>query len=146
MLSNTCKYGLRAVVYLAGNSKNGEKIGIRKISKDLDLPMPFLAKILQSLAKQKILSSSKGPNGGFSLSRDPKEIHLLEVVKAIDGDDVFSKCLLHNDNCRSIDKDKIACALHEDYVKSRMKIERLFLDKSVQNLVSTAKRSNDILI
>ena len=146
MLSNTCKYGLRAIVYIAGKSDNGQKIGIKQISSDLDLPMPFLAKILQSLAKQKILLSSKGPNGGFSLSRSPKDIYLLEVVRAIDGDDVFSKCVLHNDNCKSKDATKVACALHGDYVKHRKKIENMFESKTVDNLVNTAKNSEDILI
>ncbi len=146
MLSNTCKYGLRAIVYIAGNSNNGDKIGIKKISADLDLPMPFLAKILQSLAKKKILLSSKGPNGGFSLARPSKDIFLIEVVKAIDGDDVFSKCVLHNDNCISIDKNKIACALHGDYVKQRSGIEKIFESKSVYSLVNTAMNSEDILI
>ena len=146
MLSNTCKYGIRAIVYIAGKSNNGEKIGLKRISKDLDLPMPFLAKILQSLARQKLLLSSKGPNGGFSLGRDPGEIHLLDVVKAIDGEDVFSRCVLHNDNCKSIDNNKTACTLHGDYVRSRQQIESLFKSKSVQNLVITAKNSNDILI
>ena len=146
MLSNTCKYGLRAIVYIAGNSNNGAKIGIKRISTDLDLPMPFLAKILQSLARQKILLSSKGPNGGFSLARDPREIHLIDVVKAIDGEDVFSRCVLHNDNCRSIDSNKVACALHGDYVKQRSRIEKMFEDKTVFSLVSTARNSDDILI
>ena len=146
MLSNTCKYGLRAIVYIAGKSNNGVKIGIKQISKDLDLPMPFLAKILQSLAKQKILLSSKGPNGGFSLSRPPRDIFLIEVVKAIDGEDVFSRCVMHNDNCKSIDEGKVACALHGDYVKQRKRIEKLFESKSVYSLVSTAKNSDDILI
>lgn len=146
MLSNTCKYGLRAIVYIAGNSNDGNKIGIRKISEDLDLPMPFLAKILQSLAKKKILFSSKGPNGGFSLARPAREIYLLEVVKAIDGEDVFSRCVLHNDNCSSIDKEKATCALHGDYVKQRKRIEKLFQTKSVYSLVNTAKNSEDIVI
>lgn len=146
MLSNTCKYGIRALVYIAVSSKNGEKIGIKKISGDLNLPMPFLAKILQSLAKQKILNSSKGPHGGFSLVRDPRDISLLEVVKAIDGEDVFSKCVLHNDNCKSIDHTKVACTLHEDYVKARHRIEKLFDGKTVQNLVSTAKNSDEIML
>ena len=56
MLSNSCRYGIRAVIYLAGHPENGGKIGIKKISNDLDLPTPFLAKILQQLAKQKILA------------------------------------------------------------------------------------------
>ncbi|MCD4676397.1 MAG: Rrf2 family transcriptional regulator [Desulfobacula sp.] len=146
MLSNTCKYGLRAVVYIAGKSRKEEKIGIKQISKDLDLPTPFLAKILQSLAKQKILNSSKGPHGGFSLTRDPKEIYLLDVVKAIDGEDVFSRCALHNSNCKSSEPEKSACVLHIDYVKARRRIEKLYESKTVQNLVSTAKNSEDILI
>lgn len=59
MLSSTCKYGIRAVTYIASKSKDNKKIGIKQISRDLDLPTPFLAKILQMLAKQKILSSTK---------------------------------------------------------------------------------------
>ena len=108
--------------------------------------MPFLAKIMQSLAKQKILSSSKGPNGGFSLTKNPREIHLSEVVKAIDGEDVFSKCVLHNDNCMSIDANKAPCTLHADYVKARQRIEKLFENKTVMNLVSAAKNSDEILL
>lgn len=146
MLSNTCKYGIRAVVYIAGNNGKGENIGIKKISEDLELPMPFLAKILQSLAKQKILNSSKGPNGGFSLRKKSDTINLLEVVKAIDGEDVFSKCLLHNDNCKSKDTTKTACTMHGDYVSLRKQIEELFRDKSVQDLVTKAQNSDDILI
>ena len=146
MLSNTCKYGLRAIVYIAGKSTNGKKIGIRQISSDLDLPMPFLAKILQSLAKKKILLSSKGPNGGFSLARNSNDIYLLEVVKAIDGEDVFSRCVMHNDNCKSIDQNKVACAMHNDYIKPRKNIEKIFESKTVYNLVNTARNSDDILI
>jgi len=146
MLSNTCKYGIRALVYIAVTSKNGEKVGIKQISSDLKLPMPFLAKILQSLARQKILSSSKGPHGGFSLVRDPRDINLIEVIEAIDGNDVFSKCVLHNDNCKSVDNTKVACTLHEDYVRARQRIEKLFENKTVQNLVISAKNTDEILI
>jgi len=142
MLSSTCKYGLRAVVYIAGNSKKGEKIGIKKISGDLDLPMPFLAKILQQITKKNILVSSKGPHGGFSLARDPKDIHIIEVVKAIDGEDVFHRCVLHNHNCVSYENTQGACILHNDYVRARRKIEKLFENKTVHNLVTTARNPN----
>ncbi|MFO7852499.1 MAG: RrF2 family transcriptional regulator [Bacteroidota bacterium] len=142
MLSSTCKYGIRATVYLAGKSKKGERIGIRKISEDLELPMPFLAKILQELVKSKILVSSKGPHGGFCIARDPKDIYLIEVVKAIDGEDVFHRCVLYNENCASFDKDRSPCILHNDYVKARGKIEKLFNTKTIQNLVNVARKSN----
>ncbi len=94
MLSNTCKYAIRALIYLGNFSKNGEKIGIKKIAGDLDIPTPFLGKILQSLVKQKILSSTKGPNGGFGLGKPAGEITLYDIVKTVDGEDFFLNCLI----------------------------------------------------
>jgi DNA-binding IscR family transcriptional regulator len=55
MLSNTCKYAVRALIYLGKYSENGTKIGIKKISADLLIPTPFLGKILQNMVKKKIL-------------------------------------------------------------------------------------------
>nr|HPR60051.1 Rrf2 family transcriptional regulator [Prolixibacteraceae bacterium] len=72
MLSNTCKYAIRALIYLANYSKENKKIGIKKISEDLGIPSPFLGKILQSMAREKMLASTKGPNGGFSLGKAPE--------------------------------------------------------------------------
>jgi len=52
MLSNSCRYGIRAVIYLASQPISNGKTGITRISTDLDLPQPFLAKILQQLVKK----------------------------------------------------------------------------------------------
>jgi len=135
MLSNSCRYGIRAVIYLASRPENSGKTGIKKISKDLNLPTPFLAKILQQLAKKKILSSSKGPHGGFSLLKDPRKITLLEIVNTIDGQDVFTNCLMHNGSCEGVEKDKVRCALHEDYEKSRKELIKLFSSRTIYELV-----------
>jgi len=145
MLSSTCKYGIRAIVYIAGNSRYGEMIGIKRVSENLNLPMPFLAKILQQLVKKKILISSKGPHGGFSIYQKPGEIYIIDVVKAIDGDDVFHRCVLRNDNCISIEKKGQKCILHDDYVKARDQIEKLFESKTVEDLVKTSRKSNNSL-
>lgn len=129
-------------MYIAGNSSKEEKIGIKKISDALDLPMPFLAKILQVLVKKKIINSSKGPHGGFCLARDAREIYILEIAKAIDGDDVFNRCVLHNDTCVGVSRSGGHCTLHHDYVKARNKIEKLFNTKTVLTLVNTARNSD----
>ena len=96
MLSNTCKYAIRSVIYLALHAQDGKKIGIKKISEDLEIPTPFLGKILQSLARQKLLSSTKGPHGGFGLGKDPMEISLMNIVEIVDGLDMFENCLIGN--------------------------------------------------
>lgn len=89
MLSNTCKYAIRAVLFLAVNETSG-KIGIKHISDTLNMPSPFLGKILQILAKHKILNSTKGPHGGFGLGRKAEDITLLDIVSIIDGQDFFT--------------------------------------------------------
>lgn len=146
MLSNSCRYGIRAIIYLANQPASNGKTGIIKISKDLDLPTPFLAKILQQLAKQKILSSSKGPHGGFSLLRDPKKITLLDIVKAIDGEDIFTNCLMHNGPCKSVQKNKIPCPLHNDYGIIRKNLMDLFRNRTIHQLVLSSGDSDLVSI
>jgi Rrf2 family transcriptional regulator, iron-sulfur cluster assembly transcription factor len=146
MLSNSCRYGIRAVIYLASQPLSNGKTGIKKISSDLNLPTPFLAKILQQLAKQKILSSSKGPHGGFSLLKDPRKVTLLEIVNAIDGYDTFTSCIMHNGSCEGVEKDKIRCPLHEDYEKSRREIITLFSNRTIYELVVKSNKEELISI
>jgi len=132
MLSGTCKYALRAVIYLAVHTRHGEKIGIKKISKELDIPTPFLAKILQTLARHKILSSIKGPNGGFGIGKPLDEIYLIDIVDIIDGLDFFNKCVIGVKNCSELDA---PCALHSRYAKYRQEIRKLFESSTIADLI-----------
>jgi Rrf2 family protein len=138
MLSSTCRYGIRAVIYIASKDQNKGMTGIKQISKDLGLPSPFLSKILQQLAKQKVLNSAKGPHGGFSLVKDPKKITLFDIIKAIDGDEIFTDCVMHNGSCKSIERKKIPCTLHEDYDKVRGDMINLFQSRTIYDLVQKA--------
>lgn len=146
MLSNSCRYGIRAVLYIASQPADNGKTGIRQISRDLNLPTPFLAKILQQLAKQKILNSSKGPHGGFSLLRNPQKITLLDIVKTIDGEDIFTNCLIHNGPCEFVDKQKIPCPLHDEYENVRIGLVKLFSNNTVYDLVKKARETTKVTI
>jgi Rrf2 family protein len=142
MLSNSCRYAIRAVIYLASQPESAGKTGIRKISQDLDLPTPFLAKILQQLAKQKILSSTKGPHGGFSILKNPQTITLFDIVNTIDGDGIFTNCVMHNGSCASVDNNKKPCPLHDDYSKTRTDRINLFRDKTIYDLVKRVSNAD----
>lgn len=146
MLSNSCRYGIRAIVYIASKQQGNNKTGIKQIAEDLDLPTPFLAKILQQLAKQKILKSLKGPNGGFSLLKDQKKITLLEIVKIIDGEEIFTNCIIHNTTCSVVHKRNEFCPLHDDYAKLRSDLKELFRSTTVYDLVKKAGNSESIII
>ncbi|GAB4206522.1 MAG: Rrf2 family transcriptional regulator [Bacteroidia bacterium] len=115
MLSQKCKYALRCVLYLSLESSENKKIGSAEIAEHLKIPAAFTSKILQQLVSNSIVSSTKGPNGGFYLSKENKKKKLIDIVECIDGLDFFHQCGLGLDKC----SDKKPCPLHEDFVKIR---------------------------
>lgn len=131
MLTNTSKYAIRAVIYLALHAGEDRKIGIKQISKDLKIPTPFLGKILQILAKHKILSSTKGPHGGFGLGKKADEIKLIDVVDVIDGQDLFKKCLIRLEDCSETEP----CSMHSKYSEIRSSIKSLFQNQNISELI-----------
>lgn len=136
MLSNTCKYAIRALIYLGNHSKNGEKIGIKKIAGDLGIPTPFLGKILQSLAKYKILSSTKGPNGGFGLGKRAEDISLYEIVETIDGEDFFLNCLINLEPCSSNMEKGKPCAVHKRFHDVRSSLMEFYSQTTIASITS----------
>ncbi len=143
MLSNTTKYAVRATIYIAQKSLNNEKIGIKKITDELDIPAPFLGKILQNLVKKKILLSAKGPNGGFSLGREASEISLLDIMEVIDGLDYFNTCLIGIKSCTSGGK---VCPTHDKYGPIRKQLFELFKTETVEALVEDINKSGGEII
>ena len=83
-MKTTVTYALAAVAYITENSQDGPVISAR-ISKEYDIPLEYLLKILQELVKAQILRGKRGPRGGFSLARDPKEISMLQIIEAVNG-------------------------------------------------------------
>ena len=134
MLSNTCKYAIRAVIYLAVNENEGKRIGIKQIANDLSIPSPFLGKILQQLAKQKILASTKGPNGGFGLEKPAEQITLMDIVEIIDGTNVFDSCLLGLAICKGDPDKQSLCPMHPVSDPVRQQLQELFSAHTVGEL------------
>src|SRR3546814_14674475 len=65
MFSKACEYGIRAMIYLTAASKEGSKMSIRDICRETGAPEHFTAKILRDLSRKGLVSSLKGPKGGF---------------------------------------------------------------------------------
>jgi Rrf2 family protein len=83
-ISRTTGYALIAVGFIAQNYKEGEVLAAR-ISKEYNIPLEYLLKILQQLVRANILRSKRGPRGGFILAHPAKEISMLEIIEAVDG-------------------------------------------------------------
>ncbi len=121
MFSKSCKYGIRAVLYLAIHGTNDRNIGVGEMAEALSVPKHFLAKILQQLTRYRLISSAKGRNGGFYLDTENKRSTLLSVIVSIDGPGTLEDCVLGLTSC----SDENPCPYHnaiKDYRDSFLKI------------------------
>ena len=83
-ISRSTGYALLAVGYIAKH-RDQKIILSQTISKEYDIPLEYLLKILQQLVRANVLRSKRGPRGGFSLARSTKKITMLQIVEAVDG-------------------------------------------------------------
>jgi len=83
-VSRSTGYALLAVGYIAKNQGDGVVLS-QNVSRQYDIPLEYLLKILQQLVRANVLRSKRGPRGGFSLAKPPSKITMLEVIEAVDG-------------------------------------------------------------
>ncbi|GGH04507.1 hypothetical protein GCM10007415_46040 [Parapedobacter pyrenivorans] len=121
MFSKTCEYAIRAMIFIAQRSKKGEKAGIKEISKEIDSPEAFIAKILQDLGRRGLVLSTKGPNGGFYLDDKLLDGSLAAIVKAVDGEKIFSGCGLGLKQCSEVHP----CPIHTEFKSIRESMKRM---------------------
>lgn len=131
MFSKACEYGIRATIYIAGKSQQGHMVGLREIASSIDSPEAFTAKILQQLVRAGIISSAKGPNGGFEISAQKlKALYLSRIVEAIDGDSIFKGCGLGLKEC----DEQRPCPVHDKFVAIREELKVMLESTSVLEL------------
>lgn len=132
LFSKSCSYGLRAVLYLSGD---GKKMGIREIADALEIPPHFLGKILQSLVKNDLISSSKGKNGGFYLSPENCQTRLIDIVQSIDGKDALTGCALGLKSCNH----KEPCPVHHEVAELRDQVTLLLISNRIADFGKKVK-------
>src|SRR2546427_8073958 len=87
-------YGLMAIHYIAVHDELGA-VSAKRIAEEFGIPPELLAKILQRLAKRRLIVSQNGPKGGYVLTRHPSDISVGEVVRALEGPISIVSCLDH---------------------------------------------------
>ncbi|MBO6607389.1 Rrf2 family transcriptional regulator [Psychroserpens sp.] len=108
MFSNTVKYAIKASLYLAVNSSEDNKLVIKDIAAPINVPQAYIGKILQSLSRKNLISSTRGPKGGFYLKEQQYQTKIMDIVEAVDGEERINSCLLSLDKCNS----ENPCSLH----------------------------------
>ena len=130
MLSQTCKTAVKAVLFLALKYEKDEKAGIKEIAEYLDANEHTVGKMLQTLVKRGVINSLKGPAGGFYISKLQQGQPIINIVKAIDGENVFKNCGLGLSKCSATHP----CPIHNEYKEARDIMERIFRTQNVVDL------------
>lgn len=130
MISQSSKYAIRAALYLTTHTENDEKIGASEMAEEMDIPSAFLSKILQKLSKSGIVSSKKGPGGGFYMTQENKKKTLIEIIHSIEGSQIFKSCILGLPVC----SDKNPCPLHRSLVVFRDGFYSQLKNQSIEEL------------
>src|SRR5580700_8884822 len=110
MFSRSSGYAIQALTYLAAQP-SGRLVGAREIAETLEIPMPFLWKILRNLSRKKLVRSFKGVRGGYELARPAKNISVSEVIAASAGARRSEMCLLGLERC----DENNPCPLHSSW-------------------------------
>ncbi len=96
-------YGLMAIHYIATHGDDGA-VSAKRIAEEFRIPAERLAKILQRLAKKKLIESHNGPKGGYVLTRAPMEITVGQVVRALEGPIRIVSCMVEDDDCPQFER------------------------------------------
>lgn len=140
MFSKSCKYAVRAVLFLATRDKN-EVMGVDELANHLDVPRHFLAKILQQLSRNQLISSSKGRKGGFFLSEENRNANLIAVIECIEGPGIFSQCVLGLSQCSAMHP----CPYHHIMKGFHDEFYRLLKDETIDESAQRTNAENLIL-
>ncbi len=100
LITRNTDYAVRALCFIAEQKQ--EVISAGQLVKSLEIPHPFLRKILQSLNKEGLLNSSKGKGGGFTLALPPEKISLMDVMKIFQGPIRLNECKFKKSDCPHI--------------------------------------------
>ena len=138
-LSKSFGYALRGILYIAKMQDENRKIQIDEIARSLSIPKHFLGKIMQSVVKEGLLKSTKGPYGGFSLTNETLSTPLIKLVEITDGMEQFRVCVLKLKFCDGSNP----CPLHHKMEQLRRNFLSVFSETTIDELL---KKSKDDLI
>ena len=141
MLSSSAKYALKAVLFLTIHTDSDKKMQVKEISEKIDVPKAYTGKLLQALAKRRIISSARGPKGGFYVNDKNRLNTIMSVVEVIDGKTKLETCILGLSDC-NLDK---PCPLHNLIASSRLRIVKVFEEITLEELAESLRDKKSFL-
>ncbi|RMH66055.1 MAG: Rrf2 family transcriptional regulator [Calditrichaeota bacterium] len=137
LLSKSCVYGIRALLYLSVN-RDREYVPISEISELLGISFHFLTKILQELTAVGIVKSRKGIKGGVALAQPADKITLYNIIMHLDGEALFNECVLGLPGCA----DDNPCSMHKIWSSVKKELQGNLQTETLAHLARQIDEGN----
>jgi Rrf2 family iron-sulfur cluster assembly transcriptional regulator len=136
IFSRATEYAIRGLAELAcRGGGDGRIVMLDQLVAGTDLPRDFLAKIFQKLVRGGVLTSTKGRRGGFALARPDHAITLMDIVEAVEGPQVFDRCVVGMEACN----DHMPCPQHDLYKPIRQRLKAYVQTTSLADLAASLR-------
>ena len=123
-------YGIVLLVQLA-NDETGASQNARSMAEATSLPLPVVSKILKSLAQGGLLTSQRGAKGGYTLSRQPEEVNVAEIIDALEGPIALMECSAGPGHCEQ----ETICAVRDPWQRINQAILETLKHVTLRELV-----------
>jgi Rrf2 family protein len=134
LFTKETEYALRSLVYIQSQNDLGRTPGVVEISREIESPQFFTAKILHRLVKMGFIESHKGKKGGFLFDPEKPDLPLRDFISAIEGEKLFTGCGFGLKQC----DESNPCPLHHHYAPIRNALNELTANQTVQSLAQKA--------
>lgn len=135
VLRRNTDYALRAMVHLAG-CRGRKPVSTRQIASKEDISYQLACKLMQKLHNAGLIESTMGAKGGFRLNREPSEINLLEVIRAVQGPIKLNRCLSKEYECAR----REGCPVRKKLIELQVKMDEYLSGVTLNNLLDGKKR------
>lgn len=127
-LSNTSKYALRILIYMA---KSPEALySASQLVSALDISDKYLRRLMTDLSKSGFIQSIQGRDGGYRFAKAIDSIYLYDVIASVESLDTLSGCVLGFEECSCTNP----CAMHDTWMKIRLQLNEVYRDTRLSDL------------
>ncbi len=138
-LSTKGRYGTRLMLYLAKAYSQGKKsVVLKDVSQEEGISLRYLEQIIIPLKFANLVKSIRGAGGGYSLTRKPSEIKLIDILEALEGPCALVDCVIDKNFCNRLPR----CATYEIWKEASMVLEDYFSKVTLQTLLDICEKKN----
>lgn len=130
LYSKGCEYAIQALTTIS-RKECRDGFSIRSVCEKAEIPEFFTRKVFQALVKNRVLTAKRGPGGGYRFNKNPEKVSILSIIHAIDGKQVFDRCVIKNVRC----EDEEHCSLHPMWMRTRADLIKQLEKRTVAELI-----------